>query len=127
MGDINNPSATRFTRANLFQKEFFPFEAFSQDDPNVAEDPVLTLNSPWQFSAPGGIKQLPPGIETLFPGAAAPGGWLLCEGDDVSRTTYAALFAEIGTTFGSGDGTTTFGLPDLSADAPAGHVYIIKV
>jgi hypothetical protein len=40
-------------------------------------------------------------------------GWLLCDGGVVSRTTYAALFGLIGTTYGAGDGTTTFGVPDL--------------
>ena len=42
-----------------------------------------------------------------------PSGWLECNGATVSRTTYAALFAAIGTTWGSGDGATTFHLPDL--------------
>lgn len=46
--------------------------------------------------------------------ATAPDGWLLCDGAAVSRTTYAALFAAIGTTFGAGDGSTTFNLPDAS-------------
>ena len=45
--------------------------------------------------------------------ATIPNGWLLCNGAGVSRTTFANLFAEIGTTYGSGDGTTTFNLPDL--------------
>jgi len=40
-------------------------------------------------------------------------GWLYCDGDAVSRTTYADLFAAIGTTYGVGDGSTTFNLPDL--------------
>jgi microcystin-dependent protein len=40
-------------------------------------------------------------------------GWLYCNGDAVSRTTYADLFAAIGTTYGVGDGSTTFNLPDL--------------
>lgn len=44
--------------------------------------------------------------------ASVPAGWLLCAGQAVSRTTYAALFAEIGTTYGVGDGTTTFNVPD---------------
>ena len=52
--------------------------------------------------------------------ATAPTGWLLCQGQNVSRTTYAALFAAIGTTYGVGDGTTTFGLPDLQARFPVG-------
>ncbi|HET8871838.1 MAG TPA: phage tail protein [Aquabacterium sp.] len=44
--------------------------------------------------------------------SAAPSGWLLCDGSAVSRTTYAALFAAVGTTFGAGDGSTTFNLPN---------------
>lgn len=44
--------------------------------------------------------------------SSVPGGWLLCDGSAVSRTTYAALFAAIGTTFGSGNGTSTFNVPD---------------
>lgn len=43
---------------------------------------------------------------------ASKSGWLVCDGSAVSRTTYAALFAAIGTTFGVGDGSTTFNLPD---------------
>lgn len=45
-----------------------------------------------------------------------PVGWLECNGAAVSRTTYAALFAAIGTTFGAGDGSTTFNLPDLRGE-----------
>jgi microcystin-dependent protein len=45
-------------------------------------------------------------------GATQPTGWLVCNGQAVSRATYAALFAVIGTTFGSGDGSTTFNVPD---------------
>lgn len=46
--------------------------------------------------------------------------WLLCDGSAVSRATYANLFAEIGTTFGDGDGTTTFNLPDFRGRSPMG-------
>lgn len=48
-----------------------------------------------------------------FAGATAPAGTLLCDGAAVSRTTYARLFAAIGTTWGTGDGSTTFNLPNL--------------
>ena len=44
---------------------------------------------------------------------STPTGWLQCDGSAVSRTTYADLFTAIGTTYGSGDGSTTFNLPDL--------------
>jgi microcystin-dependent protein len=48
-----------------------------------------------------------------YPAASAPTGWLLCTGQAVSRATYAALFVAIGTTYGVGDGSTTFNLPDM--------------
>jgi len=47
---------------------------------------------------------------------AAPDGWRACSGQAVSRTTYAALFAAIGTEYGVGDGSTTFDLPDLRGE-----------
>lgn len=50
----------------------------------------------------------------------APAGWLKANGSVVSRTTYAALFAAIGTVFGAGDGSTTFQLPDMRAEFPRG-------
>lgn len=63
---------------------------------------------------------LPPGMVVPFAGSTAPEGWLLCAGQAVSRTTYAALFAAIGTTYGVGDGSTTFNLPDLRGRLPYG-------
>lgn len=62
---------------------------------------------------------LPPGVIAPFAGSVAPSGWLLCFGQAISRTTYAALLANISTNFGVGDGTTTFNLPDLRGRVPA--------
>lgn len=56
---------------------------------------------------------VPVGIVATFAMTTPPTGWLECDGSAVSRTTYATLFTAIGTTFGSGDGSTTFNLPDL--------------
>jgi phage-related tail fiber protein len=56
------------------------------------------------------------GLIAFFSASTAPDGWLACDGAVVSRTTYAALFAAIGTTYGVGDGTTTFSLPDLRGE-----------
>lgn len=63
---------------------------------------------------------IPVGAASLFFGASAPTGWLFCDGSAVSRTTYAALFTAIGTTYGTGNGTTTFNLPDLRGRIPMG-------
>lgn len=62
----------------------------------------------------------PVGQITMWPTNTAPTGWLLCYGQAVSRSTYATLFALIGTTFGSGDGSTTFNLPDMRGRSPLG-------
>jgi microcystin-dependent protein len=59
------------------------------------------------------INPLPPGSLQPFAGSSAPTGWLLCYGQAVSRTLYAVLFGIISTTYGTGDGSTTFNLPDL--------------
>jgi len=56
---------------------------------------------------------LPVGFVAAYAAGSAPGGWLLCDGSAVSRTTYADLFALIGTTYGAGDSATTFNVPDL--------------
>jgi len=73
---------------------------------------VLTSNGD---AAPtwGTVSGTPSGSVVAFAGSSAPSGWLLCSGAAVSRTTYAALFAVIGTTYGAGDGSTTFNLPDM--------------
>lgn len=63
---------------------------------------------------------IPPGSASLYFGASAPTGWLFCDGSAVSRATYAALFTAIGTTFGTGNGSTTFNLPDLRGRIPLG-------
>lgn len=63
---------------------------------------------------------IPTGSVTAFAGAAAPSGWLMCNGSAVSRTTYADLFAVIGTTYGVGDNSTTFNLPNLNGKTPVG-------
>lgn len=56
------------------------------------------------------------GQVSFFAMNTAPTGWLKCNGATVSRTTYAKLFAVIGTTYGAGNGTTTFSLPDLRGE-----------
>ena len=57
---------------------------------------------------------LPIGSYIQFAGSQAPEGFLVCNGGEISRTTYSALFAVIGTTYGWGDGSTTFNLPNLT-------------
>lgn len=58
------------------------------------------------------------GFISAFAGSTAPTGWLVCDGSAISRTNYADLFTAIGTTYGTGDGSTTFNLPDLNGKLP---------
>lgn len=67
-----------------------------------------------------GVGLVPAGVVLPYAVATAPTGWLLCDGSAVSRTTYAALFSAIGTTYGSGDGSTTFNLPSAGDRVIAG-------
>lgn len=63
----------------------------------------------------GAIQQrVPPGVISMYGATTAPTGYLLCDGAAVSRTTYVDLFGVIGTTFGAGDGSTTFNVPNYS-------------
>ena len=65
-----------------------------------------------------------PGVLTgsllMWPTTSAPTGYLNCDGTAVSRTTYASLFAVVSTTFGTGDGSTTFNLPNYTSRMPYG-------
>ena len=73
-------------------------------------DPTSALQAaPKQYVDAAG----PSGAIMAFAGTTAPSGWLKCEGQAISRTTYATLYAAIGTAWGVGDGSTTFNVPDL--------------
>ena len=62
----------------------------------------------------------PVGMVVPYAGASAPSGWLLCDGQAVSRTAYPALFQVLGVTYGYGDGVNTFNVPDLRECSPIG-------
>lgn len=66
------------------------------------------------------VSGAPVGAIFDYAGSTPPSGYFLCYGQAISRSTYAALFAVVGTTFGSGDGSTTFNLPDLRGRVAAG-------
>jgi microcystin-dependent protein len=95
---------------------------------NTATTPDLDTTN-WEettlasMSGGGGATgdTLPIGAIVPYGSATAPTNWLVCDGSAVSRTTYSELFAVIGTTFGSGDGSTTFNLPNLKGRVPVGY------
>ena len=72
-------------------------------------------------SGTGAVGFMPVGVVVPFAGSTSPAGWQLCYGQAISRTTYAGLFSTIGTTYGSGDGSTTFNVPDLRGRVVAGE------
>lgn len=78
---------------------------------------AITLTDQREFP---GTPPIPAGTLTMFAGAAAPTGWQLCDGSAISRSTFASLFAVIGTSYGAGNGTTTFNVPDLRSRGPIG-------
>lgn len=60
------------------------------------------------------------GMVMMTAAGSPPTGWLICQGQAISRVTYSALFAAIGTTYGAGDGSTTFNVPDMQGRVPVG-------
>lgn len=84
-------------------------------------NPTLALQAATkQYVDTAASGSSPSGALIMWPTGSAPTGWLLCDGTAVSRSAYAALFAVIGTTFGVGDGSTTFNLPDYRDRMPIG-------
>jgi microcystin-dependent protein len=88
-------------------------------------DPLKTAIESTQTNISNAISAiealLPAGLVWPYAGSSAPSGFLLCYGQAVSRETYATLFGVIGTTYGSGDGSTTFNIPDLRGRVVAGQ------
>ncbi|MDD5449562.1 MAG: tail fiber protein [Candidatus Omnitrophica bacterium] len=92
----------------------------------VGADPEMTprqplASAPYAFIAGSlGKSEIPTGTIMIWSSDTPPNGWLLCDGSAVSRITYANLFAAIGITYGAGDGSITFNLPDLRGRIPLG-------
>jgi microcystin-dependent protein len=72
------------------------------------------------MNSSGYMMAAPTGCVQMYAGATAPTGWLLCQGQVLSITTYLALYAVIGQTYPGGDGSTTFALPDMMGRFPIG-------
>jgi phage-related tail fiber protein len=123
-------TATQFTlaqsypagsRVTIVQNE--PNGAIAQATTESAGIVELATNAETQTGTDATRVVTPFGVSSLFVGSVvafarntAPTGWLKCNGATISRTTYAGLFASIGTTFGAGDGSTTFRIPDLRGE-----------
>lgn len=92
---------------------------WNTDDPAILEL-AQQRSSELIYMFQEGVSMFPTGSVVSYGGSSAPSGWLLCDGIAVSRTTYADLFALLDATFGPGDGSTTFNLPDLRGRVPVG-------
>lgn len=79
---------------------------------NLPFDPVASMIAMGESMNAILARISPTGLIQTFTGAAAPSGWLLCNGQAVSRTAYKDLFTAIGTRYGAGDGSTTFNVPN---------------
>lgn len=82
------------------------------------------VTAPWYRLFLRLLLQTGPGVITIYGGSVAPSGLIPCDGSAVSRFTYANLFGVIGITFGPGDGSTTFNVPNIP-DVVAGASYYI--
>ena len=129
MTDIIDCSAStrtlRFTNSdgyrNLYYGAFFTITKLNPSSTTSinsgSNGQVLTTNG----SGVATWGTVPPaGVIMAFAGSTAPSGYLICDGSAVSRSTYANLYAVIGTTYGAGNGSTTFNLPDLTGRVPVG-------
>jgi len=114
---INELAAAIGDDANFAATMTTALAAKADDASVVRHDLVQALTAIQQSQARSNIGGAnPAGEVAFFAMNSAPAGWLKANGAAISRTTYASLFAAIGTTFGVGDGSTTFNIPDLRAE-----------
>lgn len=116
---LDNESEVQFQEATANGDNYVALKApatlsgdvtFTLPDADGSSGEALVTNGSGELSFTN--VGFPVGATIMWPADSAPGGWLLCNGDAVSRTTYSGLFSVIGTTHGEGDGSTTFNLPD---------------
>jgi len=81
----------------------------------------VAASAVWLSMAPPAVDAIPTGTILDYAGATEPVGYLFCFGQAVSRTSYSALFTALSTTYGVGDGVTTFNLPDARGRVTAGQ------
>jgi microcystin-dependent protein len=99
----------------------FPNSPLTNSTYTVGNKTWIYDGSTWNTYNTTTFSAVPSGSINMWATASAPTGWLLCDGTAVSRTTYSDLFAVIGTTYGTGNGSTTFNLPNLKGRIPVGQ------
>jgi len=129
-GSLSDDSVTFAKMQNINTAKVIGRTTAGSGDPeevSILDDDTMATASATSLATSESIKAyvdsnagIPTGTVSAFAGSAAPTGYLLCDGSLVNRTTYSALFAVIDETYGSGDGSTTFNLPDLRGRVVAG-------
>jgi microcystin-dependent protein len=111
--NVNAAGATMNTDSTMVGNTYF------LDEDDMSSDSATKVASQQSIKAYVDTGS-PAGMIAPYAGSSAPGGWLIANGATVSRTTYAALYAVTGDTYGNGDGSTTFELPDIEGRVIAG-------
>jgi microcystin-dependent protein len=104
-GNLPDTTQSEFENFSARLREIF-LKEHNEDGTHITQDRVLNF--------------VPVGAIQMWPTDTAPTGWLLCRGQQVSRATYQALFNLVSTTYGVGDGSTTFNIPNLQQRFPLG-------
>ncbi len=104
-GNLPDTTQSEFENFSARLREIF-LKEHNEDGTHITQDRVFNF--------------VPVGAISLWTTDTAPTAWLLCRGQQVSRATYQGLFSVIGTTYGVGDGSTTFNVPDLQQRFPLG-------
>jgi microcystin-dependent protein len=130
VGGLSDDSVTFAKMQNINTAKVIGRTTAGSGDPeevSILDDDTMATASATSLATSESIKAyvdseigIPTGTVSAFAGSSAPTGYALCDGSAVNRTTQAALFAVIGTTYGVGDGSTTFNLPDLRGRVVAG-------
>ena len=100
--------------ANMWWYDSSSNKLYIRNENNTAWIEVANLDQNASRFEP--VNAVPVGAVNTFAMNVPPAGWLACDGALVSRTTYSSLFNVVGSTYGSGDGSTTFKLPDLRGE-----------
>jgi microcystin-dependent protein len=87
---------------------------------NATTDDIWTDTSVGVIEDP--VVSMPVGIVQMYAASSTPTNWMVCNGQAISRTVYSVLFALIGTTYGVGDGSSTFNLPNIQGRVPVGYM-----
>lgn len=117
------------TRMQTAEDSYVPYDNFDEER-GLSATPTAAFvkvdGTSIEFNTQGELRQVPSalsipvGVILPYGGITAPPGWLMCDGNDISRNDYANLFAVIGDQFGQGDGILTFNLPDMREAVPKG-------